>query len=534
MQRLAHFTLYNNLVPITISVILLGSSATYAYNNPETLYERTETVVSIDNTYLASLDFDRFSPSVEILTVEEDAEYYYVTYRFNTVALVDAVWQNVTSREELRIPRANVGPSRDLGLYITEELRELVLAEEKRLRETQAYERQQVTRKQVAVEYSGIIGGRLSPEVQTIEGYDPQVTPPSEEPAPANVATPDERSTISYAVVPGDVPPPASVAPATTPTEEPTAASSATSTAEETPTTTDAASDTQTPPTTDPTSNTPETTGETDSTHSGQDETTDGDSGSPSAPATTTATDTATSGAATSNEAPSSTNDGAGTADTDPAATLTVTLLGESLVEIAQGAEYEDLGVVVTDTADGTFTTQTYVNGTLVPAIELDTTQPQTYEIEYRVQNEFNATAKATRTVVVAAATQTSESDDATTTDTTTDTAPPPHSTSSEPEQTATTESAADSDDTSPSTAAEQSTTASDTDTNTATTAADTTTSPTSAPEQATSDSAEEEKTESADTSAPPETEQPTTPTDANTDTTASDAASPSTAPDQE
>jgi len=377
MCKLGHFITYNNLVPITISVVLLGSSATYAYNNPETIYERSERVVAIDNSYIAGIDFDTFSPSVEIRSVEEDDDAYYVSYRFTTIALVDSVWQNVTSDEEMVVSKDSLGAYRDLGLYVTKELRELVLSEEKRLRETQVFEKRNVTRKQLAIEYSGIIGGRLSPEVQTIEGYNPQISPAANNPERQNLAGPDARSTVSKPVA-------FSTPPAVQPSQESMPATPQPAAAE-----TDQA--------------TGGALGGGGGTVGGVSATTSTTNTSTST-ATSTANPNTTASTTVTGDASNSGGSGGGTTSNQPAATTTapsLTLLGPATRDIVIGQSYTELGIVISDTSDTEPTTNITVNGTQVTSVSIDTSATGEYEITYTVTNESGRTSTITRLVRV-------------------------------------------------------------------------------------------------------------------------------------
>lgn len=399
MSKFGHFITYNNLVPITISVVLLGSSATYAYQNPEVIYERTEQVVAIDNTYIATVDFDTFSPSVEILTVTEDSESYYVRYRFATIELVDSVWQNVVSIEELEISKANLGTYRDLGLYVTEELRELVLAEEKRLRETQVFERQQVTHKQVAIEYSGIIGGRLSPEIETLADYDPLITPPAAQPEPTTLAGPDARSTVSTPITTTAAPPPASVPPRAI---EETFITPGTATGT-VPATSSAPVATTTPTTTESADS-----GSSSGAHTAGSKPTGSTSSTPHSTATSSTSTTSPSADEVPSPAVATSTTGiagAATSTTTPRAPAIpqLTLLGDALVMLTVGDTYTDLGIITTDSADGDLTTTVAVNGTIVNKVTLDTSKPTEYEIVYTVENAAGGSASMSRIVRVLA-----------------------------------------------------------------------------------------------------------------------------------
>lgn len=178
MQRLLHFLSYHNAIPIAISVLFVGGSATFAATNPEVIYQEEESVVSIDNTYIANKDLSAYTPRVEIVGVTEDADNYYIAYRFNTVDIVDSVWQDVIEDKTLQVAKAVLGEYGDLGLYATEQLKQVVDRELAYLREVQEFERKAVTQKVVATAYSGLVGKLLDDTTETIPGYVPVVTPP--------------------------------------------------------------------------------------------------------------------------------------------------------------------------------------------------------------------------------------------------------------------------------------------------------------------------------------------------------------------
>ncbi len=197
LKRFAHFLTYNNAVPLTVTVILVGATTTYAVNNPELIYEENTEIVSIDNTYIASVDLDTFTPYVDILEVTEDEEFYYVIYQKSTIELVDAVWQDVDVEYTMRVRKTRLGQYGDLGVYVTEQLKQVIATELERLRGTQVFERRNVTRKQRVTTYRGLIGARLNASTETIPGYTPRVRPPQPRPEPMRLALPGPNSTVS-------------------------------------------------------------------------------------------------------------------------------------------------------------------------------------------------------------------------------------------------------------------------------------------------------------------------------------------------
>src|SRR3989344_4510311 len=157
MSRLLHFLRYDNAVPIALGILFLGATGVFAATDPEAIYSAQEHVLSVDNTYLARKDLAAWTPRAEITGVTEDAENYYVAYRFTTIDNHDYVWQDVVKDETMTVSKADLGQYRDLGIYVTEQLRQKIGREFERLRETQAREKKNVTEKMVATAYSGLI-----------------------------------------------------------------------------------------------------------------------------------------------------------------------------------------------------------------------------------------------------------------------------------------------------------------------------------------------------------------------------------------
>lgn len=345
MNSVIHFFKYNNAFPIAVSVLLLGTASTYAYNNPETFVEAEDTVVSIDNTYIATVDFRRFSPTAEVLAVREDDTTYYVTYEFSTIALVDAVWQDVTTTEVLEVSKDRLGAWRDLGLYVTEELNEKIADEKKRLARTQEIERQQVSEKKVARKYSGIVGGFLSEDVQEFERYTPVVKPPKPKQEVETFARPNPVQ-----------PPPASPTPQPQPQPEPQVAGVESETVDET----DEPVVPRVPVATEPTAPTNE-------------------------PETTTG------------------GGGGGAFASEPALSNPpyLTLLGSTPVRVKVGDPYTDLGATVADDVDNDIPVILYLNGTAVDRIVIDTTVAGTHSIVYEAIDGDNQTATIERVVEV-------------------------------------------------------------------------------------------------------------------------------------
>lgn len=196
-MSILHFFKYHNAVPIALGILFMGSGITFAATNPETIYSASQRVVSIDNTYIVGKDLSAYSPRVQITAVTEDEGNYYIAYDFMTIDLVDSVWLDTTKHPTMTVSKEQLGAYRDLGLYVTEQLKQNVDAELVRLKNTQDIERKSVSQKVVATVYGGLIGRMLDTSTETLPGYTPVITPPPRTEVASAASASGETSTES-------------------------------------------------------------------------------------------------------------------------------------------------------------------------------------------------------------------------------------------------------------------------------------------------------------------------------------------------
>jgi hypothetical protein len=108
-------------------------------------------------------------------------------------------------------------------------------------------------------------------------------------------------------------------------------------------------------------------------------------------------------------------------ASTTPDAPPTLTINGDNPATIQVGDSYADLGATVSDTGAGQAGDtnpglKTFLNGTLVSNIVLDTSEPATDTIDYVATDNDGFTATSTRTVLIEAGPSIVPTDDASTT----------------------------------------------------------------------------------------------------------------------
>jgi len=204
-MNIKKFLVYNNTVPIVFGVLFLSSGLVFAANEEarefvaDSVYQAEQAVLSIDNTYIANKNLAGYSPKVNISNVTEDTDFYYVAYTFTTIALVDHVWQDTAEQRTMEVDKNVLADYVDLGVYVTEQLKQLVDREIAYLKEVQDIEKKQVTNKVVATAYSGLVGQFIDESTEQLPGYSPLVVAPIvEETDPVAIARAEKSDAIPF------------------------------------------------------------------------------------------------------------------------------------------------------------------------------------------------------------------------------------------------------------------------------------------------------------------------------------------------
>lgn len=178
-MSIVNFVKYNNLIPLSLSLLLLSVSGVFAASPTmrdeaaELVYTKDETVLGIDNSYLLDYDLDYFQPTALVTKVEEDEGAYYVSYEFRTVGVKDDIWQDVVREDMLVVPKRFLS-SLNLGEHLSKYFDELIQKEEKLLVETKEIETSLGrSARQVATSYGGLVGEFFDPEIRALPGYIP-------------------------------------------------------------------------------------------------------------------------------------------------------------------------------------------------------------------------------------------------------------------------------------------------------------------------------------------------------------------------
>src|SRR3989338_9741718 len=130
MGKAIHFLKYHNGVPLILGFIFLSSGAVFAAN-PEargaiadSVILETQTLKSVDNSFIVNTNLDSFAPSAQITDVKENTENYYIVYTLNTIDLKAGAWGTVSLAKELIVSKGLLGKT-DLGVYVAKELSEV-------------------------------------------------------------------------------------------------------------------------------------------------------------------------------------------------------------------------------------------------------------------------------------------------------------------------------------------------------------------------------------------------------------------------
>jgi len=138
LQKVFNFIKYNNAFTIGIMVIFMGTGISFAASDTlrDSVYSSSEIITSIDNRVMISADLDNFNFNLRISSVKEDDKSYYVTYTYQTLAIANSIWQEVSQDKTLTVSKESLG-NKDLGLYVAKELGDNINYELSYLRKVQ-------------------------------------------------------------------------------------------------------------------------------------------------------------------------------------------------------------------------------------------------------------------------------------------------------------------------------------------------------------------------------------------------------------
>ncbi|MCK9351266.1 MAG: hypothetical protein M0P76_00605 [Candidatus Pacebacteria bacterium] len=179
-SKVLNFIKYNNAFTILLALFFFGFGISFAAEPAvrESIYSSEQTVISVDNGTIVSADLDSYNFNLRINSITDDEKNYYAAYSYQTMEIVDSVWQNKQIEKTLTISKEALD-GKDLGLYVAKELGENINYELSYLKKVQKLEQEKgESQKVITTEYSGLIGKLLDPKQEVIEGYEPVIPEP--------------------------------------------------------------------------------------------------------------------------------------------------------------------------------------------------------------------------------------------------------------------------------------------------------------------------------------------------------------------
>jgi hypothetical protein len=202
LDKIIHFIKYHNAFTIGLALLFVFSGVIFASEDAReaALGKKVVTQGGIDNSWILAADLDNFDFQMTVQGVKEDVKNYYVDYSYRTLGIQGNAWREVLEEDTLSVSKEAIG-GRDLGLYVQEELGEIIDSQLAYLREVQELEENKgQTFVQETTEYTGLIGLVLNPQTKTLPGYEPVVKPPqtnqivSQEPAASQMSEAEPHS----------------------------------------------------------------------------------------------------------------------------------------------------------------------------------------------------------------------------------------------------------------------------------------------------------------------------------------------------
>ena len=214
LKKIVKFAKYNSLVVVVIAIAFIAVASAMADEDTRDKIIGEEIVEKsgVDNTLLLAADLENFDMEMKITNAMEDppevedpepspavssgaspepspavssgaspeplvSGNFYIDYQYKTLAIKDNVWQEVLIAKQMTVSKRSL-EGRDLGLYVMEELGEIIDYQLAYLKEVQENEADKgVTVVLETTEYTGLIGLVLDTKTKELPGYEPVVQP---------------------------------------------------------------------------------------------------------------------------------------------------------------------------------------------------------------------------------------------------------------------------------------------------------------------------------------------------------------------
>ncbi|MBU4536488.1 DUF5011 domain-containing protein [Patescibacteria group bacterium] len=139
----------------------------------------------VDVVKILNTNFDKFDSKLQITEITEDDNNFFVSYQYLTLAVENRVWDEVIKEKNISIAK-NILEGKDLSVYLSEELAEVIDTEIVYLKEVQEIQKikkakadklaqAEAKKRTVASAYSSLIGKVLQVDESEFGNYEPIV-----------------------------------------------------------------------------------------------------------------------------------------------------------------------------------------------------------------------------------------------------------------------------------------------------------------------------------------------------------------------
>jgi len=201
MNKIIYFLKYNNLTVIILALVLIFGASAFAATDAgqAAIGQQTTNIQGVDNTLLLTANPDAMEMDFKIEKIEQDVDYYYVTYTFLNLVKIDNAWQYQLTEKSRKVTKKI---RQDLGTHLAEEFKQEHDAIVKDLKAEQAKASLEGTQVREEVsEYTGLIGQTLDVVAAVFPNYEPVKTTEMESPeVPAEVLAAINSATTTVPV----------------------------------------------------------------------------------------------------------------------------------------------------------------------------------------------------------------------------------------------------------------------------------------------------------------------------------------------
>ena len=172
----------------------------------------TKASATVDVSAILNINFDNFDLDLQITEITEDDKNFFVAYQFYTMAIKERTWQKIVKTKQMSISKTILKDA-TLENYLSEELGEVVDNEIVYLKEVQKIQRDKLLKeqqllvensRQVASEYSALIGKSLEFDAPAPAVAIKEIAPAPSAPAPVTVI--EEIKTTSQGIIDNEAP----------------------------------------------------------------------------------------------------------------------------------------------------------------------------------------------------------------------------------------------------------------------------------------------------------------------------------------